>query len=156
MRLLSLAIISLLAGCATQSVPANRAIPVSPERLFNYQEIPSEPFQYLVINRDKGFSGSSCDAAIYIDGQLSVRLKPEESAIFKLPLGDYALSVDAGDCGKDQLQASVLSTAAARFRIAFDSKAQASIQPTEAGLNRLCSIGMCGQSPGTPVPWWLY
>lgn len=156
MRLLPLIIIALLSGCATQPVPANRAFPVAAERLLTYQEIPAEPFQYVVINRDRGLRGSSCNAAVYIDDQLSVRLNPEESAIFKLPLGDYVLAVDAGDCGKDQLQAKILDTAAARFRIAFDENAQASILPTEAGLNRLCSIGMCGQPPGMPVPWWLY
>ena len=80
-----------LAGCNTVPVSNKNATPAPVDRLLAFQTPLSEPSGTIVVTRDKGFNGSGCYYALFINGTLAARLAPSETATFYVPPGDLLL-----------------------------------------------------------------
>lgn len=73
-------------------VSLNDAKQVPGDRLLAYQEKISE-YRLLIVTRDKSFQGGGCFVGLEINGVLSGRFDPEESARFYLPSSEPAMRV---------------------------------------------------------------
>ena len=120
---------TLLAGCATSPVPAEKADPVPSARLYAYQP-PLSGQATLIITRDKGFTGSGCNTKISIDGQRAASIASGESAKFYLAAGEHMIS--ASSCGSElkEREVSIAPGATKRYRISIDSSMSMDLSPT--------------------------
>jgi hypothetical protein len=118
----------LLAGCATHAPKPNEIRPVPSDRALAFQEVTGGDAT-LVVTRDKGFMGSGCFLAVYIDGKEAARLDTGEKAIFHVPAGHHVLGTwNAGKAlcgyreGKDRREAdaSLNPGETRKFRILID------------------------------------
>jgi hypothetical protein len=95
---LSLAAVLLLVGCATTPVPADKAKPVPPDRIFIQPQAQSDSGQ-IVIVRDGGLFGSACNVGFYLDGTLAAELASAEVATFAVPPGEHIMGLAAAGVG---------------------------------------------------------
>lgn len=82
-----------VSGCSTTPVPADRALPVSPDRVLAFQEKIPRATATIIVTRDEGILGSGCYLALFIDKQLSGRFASGEKATFFLEPGERLLRV---------------------------------------------------------------
>ncbi|EBQ8844199.1 hypothetical protein AU593_004210 [Salmonella enterica subsp. enterica serovar Derby] len=80
--------VTMLTACSTSSVPATEAKFAPQNRVLKYQ-IPTETT--LTIVRDKGLTGSGCNATIFINGDNVAKLKTGEKATFYLSEGEWVV-----------------------------------------------------------------
>jgi hypothetical protein len=81
----------VLAGCNSVPVSLNNATPAPAGRILAFQTPPRGPSGTIVVTRDKGFNGSPCYYALFINGMLAARLATSETATFYMPPGDLLL-----------------------------------------------------------------
>lgn len=83
--------IALLAGCAPVPISADRADPVSADRLFAYA---SKGESQIVVTRDSGFAGAGCTIRFSIDGKAAADFHSGEVARFGVAAGKHILAVE--------------------------------------------------------------
>lgn len=81
----AVAVVALLAGCATSPTPSSQAKQAPASQLSAYQSKPSGAYGTLQVIRDSGHTGSLCSMAIFIDGKQAAKLDPGQKASFYLP-----------------------------------------------------------------------
>jgi len=89
--LVSIALVCALAGCNTVPVSFSNATPAPADRVLAFQTPPRGPSGTIVVTRDRGFNGSPCYYALFINGTLAARLATSETATFYVPPGDLLL-----------------------------------------------------------------
>ncbi|EDY5134277.1 hypothetical protein GRN71_003376 [Salmonella enterica subsp. enterica serovar Thompson] len=80
--------VTMLTACSTSSVPVTAAKLAPQKRVFKYQT-PTETTLTLV--RDKGLTGSGCNATIFINGDIVAKLETGEKATFYLSEGEWVI-----------------------------------------------------------------
>ncbi|MBI4989945.1 MAG: hypothetical protein HZC23_14110 [Rhodocyclales bacterium] len=86
------AISASASGSEFTPVSLSDAKQVPSDRLLAYQENIPE-YRLLIVTRDKGFQGGGCFVGLEINGVLSGRFDPEESARFYIPSSEPAMRV---------------------------------------------------------------
>lgn len=79
-------------GTEFTAVSLDDAKKVPGDRLLAYQEKIHE-YRLLIVTRDKSFQGGGCFVGLEINGVLSGRFDPEESARFYVPSSEPAMRV---------------------------------------------------------------
>lgn len=92
--------LALLAGCASEPIPATTAKAAPSSRLLAFQERSIPTAGTLVITRDTGFGGSGCFYAVSINGTMAARLDVGETARFFVDSGEVLLRVGRDPQGK--------------------------------------------------------
>ncbi|AMG54755.1 hypothetical protein [Citrobacter amalonaticus] len=82
-----------LSGCATEAVLPSQAKMAPTERLLQYQTPSSSDDATLIVVRDKGFLGSGCFTAVYLNNEKSAILDPGEKAVFHLHPGEWSVAM---------------------------------------------------------------
>lgn len=91
------ALLTSVAGCATQPVSADKADPVPTDRLYGFG---NSSAAQLVVTRDSGLSGSGCKLRFHIDGKPAADFYAGEVGRFGVPAGKHILAVEpVGICG---------------------------------------------------------
>lgn len=121
--------IALLAGCATDPIPAEKASPVPSSRLHAFQQQPAGAAT-LIVTRDTGFVGGGCNTKVSIDGKLAAEIGPGESARFFVAPGDRMVSAAACGSGLKERETSIPAGGVKRFRISIDSAMSMDLSPT--------------------------
>jgi hypothetical protein len=89
--------VSLLAGCATSPISADKADPVPQSRLYAFG---NKADAQVVVTRDSGLYGSGCNYRLYIDGTLAAEFASGEVAKFGVKPGKHILGVKpSAACG---------------------------------------------------------
>jgi hypothetical protein len=89
--------VSLLAGCATSPISADKADPVPQSRLYAFG---NKADAQVVVTRDSGLYGSGCNYRLYIDGTLAAEFASGEVAKFGVKAGKHILGVKpSAACG---------------------------------------------------------
>jgi hypothetical protein len=83
--------VALLVGCAPVPISADKADPVSPDRVFAYS---AKAESQIVVTRDAGMSGSGCTIRFYIDGKPAADFHAGEVARFGVAAGKHILAVE--------------------------------------------------------------
>ena len=96
----SVVALTILAGCATEPIPATSAKAVPGDRLLAYQGKRNPTAGTLIITRDTGFGGSGCFYAVSINGTLAARLDVGETSRFFVNAGDVLLRVGRDPQGR--------------------------------------------------------
>ncbi|MGP0910339.1 hypothetical protein [Serratia sp. CY81593] len=91
-KIVFVAAIAFLSGCATQAVLPNQAKLTPQERIFKHQS-PINDGAKLIIVRDSGMLGAGCFAGVYIDGVRSASLNPGERVDLYLPAGEHNIAM---------------------------------------------------------------
>lgn len=92
--------LALLAGCASEPIPATTAKAAPSSRLLAYQGGNLANAGTLVITRDTGFGGSGCFYAVSINGTLAARLDVGETSRFFVNPGEVLLRVGRDPQGR--------------------------------------------------------
>lgn len=90
----------LLAGCASEPIPATRAQAAPGERVLAFQTKRTPDAGTLVITRDTGFGGGGCFYAVSVNGTLAARLDVGETSRFFVDPGEVLLRVGRDPQGK--------------------------------------------------------
>lgn len=89
--------LSLLTGCSTSPVSADKADPVPSSRIFAFS---GKSEAQLLVTRDGGLYGSGCNYRLYIDGTLAAEFASGEVARFGVKAGKHVLGVKpSAACG---------------------------------------------------------
>lgn len=146
-RLLTAAVVISLSGCATNSRPVtlSEAIPASAERVLALQDPINGPSGRIVVTRDKGWAGSACLYALYIDGVLAARLETHESATFLIPAGEHLLRSGRDPQGRGlcatfqnewtQRETTLQPGETKHFRLTIDANGRTDIQRADDSIN---------------------
>ena len=89
-------IVATTSGCTvfvrTNPVAVASASRIPPDRALMFQE--KKPGSYLMtITRDEGFMGGGCFIGLEVDGKLSARFNPGDTASFYIPTATPAMQV---------------------------------------------------------------
>lgn len=139
--LIVIALASILAGCATTPTPLSAATSVPAERVLAFQQKNADDVATVVVTRDSGFLGGGCFYALWLNGTLSARFNPGESASFYLLPGEHLLKVGRdpmgqGLCALDpnewtQRETIMKAKEVKRFRLSIDMNGKTDIQRTD-------------------------
>lgn len=89
--LIGLLLALVLAGCNSVPVSLSNATPAPADRVLAFKTPPRGASGTIVVTRDKGFNGSPCYYALFINGTLAARLATSETATLYVPPGDLLL-----------------------------------------------------------------
>lgn len=120
---------ALLAGCATDPIPAEKADTVPSNRIHGFQQ-KTAGSATLIVTRDTGFTGSGCNTKLSVDGRLAGEIAAGESAKFYLPAGEHMISAAACGSGVKERETTIQAGATKRFRISLDSAMSMDLSPT--------------------------
>lgn len=85
---------SVLAGCATVSLPVDQLKPVPPERMA-WKDAQADSAGVLIVARDSGFAGSGARVTVAVDGVPAAVLWSEEVARLRVPAGRVVVTASA-------------------------------------------------------------
>lgn len=132
-RLMCVAVMMALSGCATTPIPAEEADPVPIARLLAYQEALVDGAT-LIVTRDRGFTGSTCNTVFFINGKPAAEIGAGERATFQvLPDKRNIIGVSgAGVCSTSlkEREVSIGIGDVARYRISIDATMSMDLSPT--------------------------
>jgi hypothetical protein len=80
----------VLGACSTAPIAMTEATAVPSDRLLRPEGVGDAS---IVVTRDKGFFGSGCYFALYVNRALAARMAPGEAATFRLSPGEVLLGV---------------------------------------------------------------
>lgn len=83
-----------------------------------------------MITRDRGFTGSACNAKITIDKNRAGDLAAGETAKFMISAGDHIIAFSACGGGLKEVQINAIPSAAMRYRISIDPSMSMDLAPT--------------------------
>ena len=128
-KLIGLFALLALAGCATSPLPAEDADLVPGARLYSFQRA-SDGGAGLTVTRDTGFTGSACNAKLFINGRLAAEIGTGETASFHVPSGDLIVGVQSCASGLKEREGVLKDGQNKRYRISIDSSMSLDISPT--------------------------
>ncbi len=133
MRRVALAVLTtLVTGCVSHTTPALNPVPVPSDRILAFQQ-PIDGGATVIAIRDEGLIGSICSMAFFINGAMSARYKPGETATFYVEPGELVLrygidSAETGMCASGNLawiqrETTLKAGEAKAFRLTIDQNA---------------------------------
>ena len=131
--------LSLLAGCSTSQVPADKARPVPLDRVMAFSTKPSGPHGTVIVTRDTGFVGGACYVGVLVDGKFSARIDTGEVVRLYVPAGEHIIGlsgdkIGGGTCSWGELRKEqstvVVDGQVKKFRIGGDTQVGLDIRPT--------------------------
>ncbi|WP_414878790.1 hypothetical protein [Pseudomonas sp. IT-P100] len=133
--------LAVLTGCSTSPLSSENAKAVPVERLLQYQEKSAKNDATVVVTRDSGLMmGGGCHLGFFVDGKLSARLSPGETAKFYVPSGERLLGMGSDPKGNGlcaissvalrEVNATLTPGVVKRFRILGDQTGGFTITPT--------------------------
>lgn len=99
-KYITLALLFLISGCATTPMPLEDAKQIPAERVLAFQTSDDMKTATLTVIRDKGFVGSGCYTALWINQILAARLGTKEVAKFFVEPGELLLRAGRDPQGK--------------------------------------------------------
>lgn len=90
----------LILGCSTNPTPLSSAIKAPSDRVLSYMSDDGVADASVVIIRDKGFYGSGCYYAVYINNSLAARLDVSEYATFFIEPGEVTFKAGRDPYGR--------------------------------------------------------
>lgn len=135
-RIIVLAAVAVLAGCATEPVTDAETSPVPRERVLAPQYLEAAPGTGVVaVKRDPGFMSGGCRMQLLFDEQPVAELNRAERIVLHLPVGDHLLGVrpicPLGGHGLSEANARISPEAPLSYRIGVTGGGDAVINPTK-------------------------
>jgi hypothetical protein len=128
------AVLTSLAGCATQPIPTSQAKYVPDERIHDRTYLQAAAGSGLVtIKRDAGLGGSACNTSVFANGTLTAQLASSEKIALHLPEGAHIISAWPNNpCGGGMVEteAQVRMGKPLTFRIGYGSNGDFGLYPT--------------------------
>lgn len=133
-RILTLATIFMVAGCATKPVTNEQAQDVPAKQVINNTLlVKKEGTGKVIIKRDSGFMGSACMTRVYVDGKEIADLDTAQKVTVYPKVGDHIFSAwPKGMCGGGMSEQSgkVTEDNVLMFRIGYGTNGDFGIYPT--------------------------
>lgn len=133
-RVSLIAIVLVVAGCATRPVSNSEASHVPSSRIIDSKFLqPAADSGVVTVKRDSGFGGSVCSSRVFVNAKPVADLQKSEKVVVYLPAGEYIFSAwPNGICGggMSEVRALVKSGAELSFRIGYGSNGDFTINAT--------------------------
>lgn len=131
---LLLAVVLVLAGCASQPISNEQAKMVPKNKIHDTRFLAkSQGSGEVVVKRDDGFTGGGCTARIFLNGKPLADLDVAEKVVINLPPGDYFLGGQGVGMCRDQMsevKTTVVAGGRQSFRFGYSMHGASSLQAT--------------------------
>lgn len=133
-KLIPLALVLAVTGCATQPVSNTDAKPVPEKRILNKEIIKqADGTGKVILKRDTGYMGSACNIRVYADGKEIADLSAGEIISIYPLVGEHIFSAwPKGVCGGGMVEISgnVTKDKTLMYRVGYGTNADFGIYPT--------------------------